>query len=197
MPLNTDPISFFGPGYSLASSEIKLSTISHAGGTIGTFTVVAGTDVITTSADHNLKVGDIVTVSSSTTLPAGLSAATPYYVLTIPSSDTLTVSLTSGGTVADITDTGTGTHTMVGQGILAEVTDAEAAASGGSSDWRKVVFGIVEMLYQKWNRTLSADRPAKLTIQRSSTTDEATGVITRYYTFTIKIDPIAVEVTGE
>lgn len=79
---------------------------------IGTFTAVAATNVITTSVAHGLIVGDRVRVSSATTLPAGLSAATNYFVISVPSTTTLTVSATSGGSVVDITDTGTGTHTI-------------------------------------------------------------------------------------
>lgn len=77
-----------------------------------TFTVVAATDVITTSAPHGLLVGDVITFVSATTLPAGLSAATLYFVLTVPSSTTMTVEATLGGGVVDITDTGTGVHSV-------------------------------------------------------------------------------------
>jgi hypothetical protein len=92
--------------------------------TIGTFTVVAATNVITTSAAHGLAIGDRVRVSSTVTLPGGLAAATDYYVLTVPSGTTLTVSATSGGAVLDITDTGTGTHTMVNYTASAESVNA-------------------------------------------------------------------------
>jgi hypothetical protein len=79
-----------------------------------TFTAVAATEVCTTATAHGLSIGDRVRVSSTTTLPAGLSAATDYYVLTVPSTTTLTVSASDGGSVINITDTGTGTHSMVG-----------------------------------------------------------------------------------
>jgi len=85
---------------------------------IGTFTAVAATNVITTSAAHGLNIGDRVRVSSATTLPAGLSAATNYFVISVPSTTTLTLSATSGGAVVDITDTGTGVHTMTSHGQL-------------------------------------------------------------------------------
>lgn len=78
---------------------------------IGTFTVDASTNVITTSGAHGLSVGHRVRFRSATALPGGLSLDTYYYVLTVPSSTTLTVSATSGGAVVDITDTGSGTHT--------------------------------------------------------------------------------------
>lgn len=80
--------------------------------TLGTFTANTSTEVLTVSAAHGLAVGDRVRVSSTTTLPAGLAAATDYYVLTVPSTTTLTVSATIGGSAVNITDTGTGTHTI-------------------------------------------------------------------------------------
>jgi hypothetical protein len=79
-----------------------------------TFTVVAATDIATATA-HGLSNGDCVQVSSATTLPAGLSASTNYYV-TVLSTDTFKFSLTKGGAFIDITDTGTGAHTAVLKG---------------------------------------------------------------------------------
>lgn len=70
----------------------------------------AATSDVITSAAHGLANGDIVTVASSTTLPAGLSANTEYYVVE-KTTDTFKLSATPGGTAIDITDTGTGTHT--------------------------------------------------------------------------------------
>lgn len=72
----------------------------------------ATTDIITVTG-HGYAVGDKVRVSSSTTLPGGLSANTDYYVIEVISANTIKVSATPGGTAVDITSTGTGTHTMV------------------------------------------------------------------------------------
>lgn len=77
-----------------------------------TFTVVAATDVIT-AVGHGLLNGDRVRVSSDTALPAGLAAATDYYVISA-TADTFKLSLTDGGASVDITNTGTGTHSVVG-----------------------------------------------------------------------------------
>ena len=89
-------------------------------GTNGTFPeagVNASTDVITIQTYLNLKAGDPVVfsiVNSQTgavgtgTLPAGIVAATTYYVLTYTANTgALTVSGTLGGTILDITDDGT------------------------------------------------------------------------------------------
>jgi hypothetical protein len=86
--------------------------------TLGICTVVAATDVITVSAAHGLVVGDRVRFSNSGgALPAGISAATDYYVLTVPLTTTLTISATPGGSVLDITGTGTGTHSIHRYGL--------------------------------------------------------------------------------
>jgi len=70
----------------------------------------AVTDVITSTA-HGLVNEDLVQFTTTTTLPAGLSLATDYYVRDV-TANTFKVSLTKGGVAVDITDTGTGTHTF-------------------------------------------------------------------------------------
>jgi hypothetical protein len=79
-----------------------------------TFTADAGTDVITHS-NINLMNYSTIQVSSTTTLPAGLSASTNYFVIKV--SDTTCKLATSyanavAGTNINITDAGTGTHTI-------------------------------------------------------------------------------------
>jgi len=80
-----------------------------------TFTA-ATTDICTDTA-HGLKTGDKVRLTTTTTLPAGLSLATTYYVIYL-SADTFSLATTDAlavaGTAVNITDTGTGTHTITG-----------------------------------------------------------------------------------
>jgi hypothetical protein len=108
-----------------------------------TFTVVAATDVVT-HTNINLRPYTRLQVSSTTTLPAGLAAATNYYV--IPVSD-LTCKLATSyanavaGTAIDITDAGTGTHTMStlyprytdGAGVQAFYVNSNATALGAAT----------------------------------------------------------------
>lgn len=76
---------------------------SNNGTAISSITGVAATDVITATA-HGFAVGDRV-IFPTLTGGTGLTAATvPYFVLTVPSADTFTVSATVGGTVVDFTD---------------------------------------------------------------------------------------------
>ena len=74
-----------------------------------TVTVDASTNVITSDGWHGFTLNDPITFATSGILPSGLSTAT-FYVKTIPSTTTFTVSATSGGSVTSISDTGTGVH---------------------------------------------------------------------------------------
>jgi len=86
-------------------------------GTFGESGVNTGTDTITVETYLNLKVGDPVQFSiinsqtggaGSGTLPAGISAATTYFVIAYTaSSGALQVSATAGGAALNITDDGT------------------------------------------------------------------------------------------
>jgi hypothetical protein len=82
----------------------------------------ATTDIIT-SASHGLVEGDLIHVASSTTLPAGLSASTDYYVRDV-TTNTFKVSATLGGEAVNVTSTGTGTHTFYLKGKKVLVSDA-------------------------------------------------------------------------
>lgn len=84
-----------------------------------TFTADAGTDTCTytstASIPSNILTGTRVRLTTTTTLPAGLALATDYYVIRL--GDTTFRLATSyanaiAGTQIDITDAGTGTHTI-------------------------------------------------------------------------------------
>jgi hypothetical protein len=80
-----------------------------------TFTAVAATDVCTASDTILTITGTEVVFTTTDTLPAGLSTSTTYYLI-YQSATTFKVasSLANAlaGTAIDITDTGTGTHTV-------------------------------------------------------------------------------------
>lgn len=76
------------------------------------FTVVAATDIVT-SAAHALVNDDIINVSNSGgALPAGLAAATNYWIIEA-TTDTFKLAATRGGAAIDITDAGSGIQTFV------------------------------------------------------------------------------------
>jgi hypothetical protein len=83
-------------------------------GQTSTFTADASTDIITHS-NYNLMPYTRVRCTTTTTLPAGLALATDYYLIKV--SDTTAKLATSyanavAGTAINITDAGTGTHTL-------------------------------------------------------------------------------------
>jgi len=194
MPYSSAPVSFFGPTYALTSNAVTLPTVDSTDVTVGTFTVTGTSAIVTVSTTHNLLVGDKVALSSSTTLPAPFTA-TDYFVVSVPTPTTLTLSLTNNGNAVVSTNTGTGTHTIKVLGILQEVTNVEAHATTG--DWRKITYGIMEMLYQRWLNTDTANRSAQMSISRSSTTNDVTGAVTRSYTVRVTTIPSGMEVIDE
>jgi len=94
----------------LEKEEITLTTISC---TFETTDVDASTDIITTSID--IPTGTKIVFTSDDTVPAGLTASTTYWCVR-QSSTTIKVATSHknawAGTTVDITDTGTGTHTV-------------------------------------------------------------------------------------
>lgn len=79
-----------------------------------TFTCVAATDLCTAASSGFLR-GLKGQASTTTTLPAGLSTSTDYFVVYVSATTfKLATSYANAiaGTVIDITDTGTGTHTF-------------------------------------------------------------------------------------
>ena len=81
------------------------------GGTVTTTT--ASSDLYTTSANHNLAVGDPVVFSGTVIADSGITIGTRYYVLTVPSTTTFTLTATQGDTTAvNITSNGSGSMTV-------------------------------------------------------------------------------------
>lgn len=71
--------------------------------TTSTVSGIATTDIVTTSAAHGLIVGDPVFFASLAGGGAGLTNGTRYYVESVPTTTTLKVSATPGGTAVDVT----------------------------------------------------------------------------------------------
>jgi len=103
----------------MKNSQSNLVCMDRVGILTAAFTA-ATTDIITSNT-HGLKNGDKVVLTTTTTLPAGLSTGTVYYVIeaatnTFKLSSSPVANYTTGQLAApacvDITDTGTGTHTF-------------------------------------------------------------------------------------
>ena len=113
--------------------DVKNYIIMDRQGTLTATFTAATTDIITANS-HGLKNGDMVVLTTVTTLPAGLSVSTVYWVIEA-TTNTFKLSATSvpnyatglGGAIyqaVDVTDTGTGEHTFtmhdVGRSIFVQ-----------------------------------------------------------------------------
>lgn len=104
----------------------------NLGYSAGTFTVTPATDFVNFSADHLREAGDEVYFESTGGLPGGLSTGVTYFFLTVPGSNTATISLQPGGSTYDITAAaGTGTHSWYGFGTESGVQVTEYSYFGG------------------------------------------------------------------
>lgn len=108
-PVNSTSTDLRSANGFFAVNRVTVNTPAPA-----TFTAVAATDVCTATA-HGGLTGLLVRVSTTTTLPGGLAAATDYFMIVIDANSfKLATSLANAqaGTAIDITTTGTGTHTF-------------------------------------------------------------------------------------
>ena len=94
-----------GGGLSLLTSGTFNTTATN-----DTFTANDTTDFITSTSAHNLVNGDKVVLTTTGTLPGGLSLSTGYFVIN-KTATTFQLATIPYGAAIDITDTGTGTHT--------------------------------------------------------------------------------------
>jgi len=190
------PAEFFGEDYSLASDEISLGISSKEDTLVGTtFQGEADDNVITTATDHDLVVGDRVRVVEGTTLPSGLSAGQDYYVLSVPSATTLTLTESpQSGSVVSLGTDGSADNTLSRMGTLKEVTPVEANATTG--DVKQVIYGLIDELYRRYVSVPAADRTAKMVVTRS-TSENPDGTFSRTYSFRFTLDPNGFDVSPE
>jgi hypothetical protein len=102
----------FGP-YILVFNQTKAANL-------GPITVNVGADKILLPA-HGLSNGTQIRFSTTVALPAPLDPSIYYYVVSALTDD-FKISLTSGGAAIDITDSGTGIHTLWRRGIPLDLT---------------------------------------------------------------------------
>lgn len=132
-------------------TSVTTTTAQSTANTLGrsdTFTADAGTDVCTYSSTadfpSNILTGTRVRLTTTTTLPAGLSLATDYYVIRVDDSTfQLATSYANAvaGTAINITDAGTGTHTITwllprytnGAGVQAIFFNSNATPLGAAT----------------------------------------------------------------
>lgn len=115
-----DYIKSYIDGISIAGSPDATTTSKGIGRlsyspnkTIGAVTLTVASPCVLTSAAHGLTIGDTVILTTSGSLPTGLSANTVYYVISAGlTTNTFELSATAGGTALNTTGTQSGTHTL-------------------------------------------------------------------------------------
>ena len=78
---------------------------------------------------------------------------------------------------------------------IPEITAAEA--DGTTGDMRKCIYALLEKFYAFWLTIPTADRPAMMTIYRSTSTNDVTGEITQTFQFQFKVAASGMEVVDE
>jgi len=78
-----------------------------------TSTVTIASPGVITATGHGLTVGRRVGFTTTGALPTGITASTIYYVASVPTADTLTISATSGGSEINTSGSQSGVHTLV------------------------------------------------------------------------------------
>lgn len=194
------PRSFFGVDFAVSAGNLIFGNFSKsAGTTAATFTATPTANVITTLASHFLKPGDAIKFSG--TALVGITMGTVYFVKTATEVTAgagftrLTVAATATGAEIAV-GAPTGTITITALGLLYDVTDTEAEPVT-TGDWRRIISGFMEMLNRRWTGIPLADRPAKLTISRSSGVDPVTLEIVLTYTVRVVNAPAPLEVADE
>lgn len=101
-------------------------------GKVATVTISAASPGVFTLASHGFAANEpIVPYNTGGALPAAITAGTVYYVKTVLTANTFTISATPGGTAINTASTGTGTHS-----VTAHYADLSADAQ-----WEFVQFG--------------------------------------------------------
>ena len=132
------------------NTDLKVFVTRDAG---QTFTTDFATDDKLDITSHGFSNDDrIMVTSSSQDLPAGLSSGIVYYVINATTND-FELSLTSSGSIVELTDNGTGTHTAkkvneitlandgeyeVDKNILTGSVDISGQPSGTSMEYQLI-----------------------------------------------------------
>lgn len=127
--VGTQDLMFWGIGTASAGAG-QLMYTRHIGPAAKIFNALASNDTFTSFA-HGMVVDNRVVFyaqdpTSGGVLPGGVVEGTVYFILTVPTADTFTISATSGGATIDITSDGCGfggrvTPIPVAQNIMPQI----------------------------------------------------------------------------
>lgn len=116
------------PGSSCRNWQINSQLLGHGSATV---TISIASPGVITWAGHDIEVDQPVRFTTSSALPTGITSGTVYYVKTVLSADTFTISATPGGATINTSGTQSGTHSGFDVGAAAlhfDATDTEIEA---------------------------------------------------------------------
>lgn len=157
-----------------------------------TWTVVAATDIITTSTAHGLVTGRRLRLTTTGVFPtisvSTLATNTDYYVIFLSTTTyylATTLANAVAGTRIDFTGTGTGTHTVIEQGTLITRDTGSATVILDSAELSKVSVGTGVTLVSQVAITASwtGVSQAYVSIQVAGSEVVNSGLVTSPYTY--------------
>ncbi|QUS40567.1 hypothetical protein RPMA_18285 [Tardiphaga alba] len=107
-----------------------------------TVTISNASPGVISQTSHGLSVNDPVYLTTSGTLPTGLSPSVGYFVKTVPNANSYTLSATPGGSAINTSSAGSGTHTANYFRWANASLSAPTSYSGVSSSNRKVAESV-------------------------------------------------------
>jgi len=113
-----------------------------------TVTITIAAPGVVTWTDHGLSVNDTIRFTTTGALPTGLAAGTTYYVKTVLSPNTFTVSASAGGAAITTSGTQSGVQTALvwyGTAVVAVANTAVTLASVTVPGWSVGTGGQIEI----------------------------------------------------
>lgn len=92
--------------------------VSQAPANSGTATITIASPAVVTQTNHGLQISAPVSFSTTGALPTGITAGVTYFVLTVPTVNTYTISASQGGAAINTTGSQSGVHTATSNPIL-------------------------------------------------------------------------------
>jgi len=103
----------FNPAITIIQTGTETVYISLETGASSTCTITNASPAVVTEAAHGLTAGDIIKFKTTDLLPIGISQGKLYFVKTVLTADTLTVSETLDGTAVNTSSAGSGVHSLI------------------------------------------------------------------------------------
>ena len=117
---------------SSSDSSARIVQLAHARS--ATVTVTIASPGVFTWSGHNLVSGDQVILSTTGSLPTGLTAGTTYYVVSASrSGGTFQLAASAGGAAINTSGSQSGTHTAYALRVLSSLSVAITAGTDGST----------------------------------------------------------------